>query len=64
MFLKRFKMGLTLFTLRMFEPTLISLELVTDINSIFRHIWDAIKQIWPDGHWPGEQRHPVFESRL
>ncbi|KAI5307737.1 hypothetical protein KEM55_007555 [Ascosphaera atra] len=27
------------------------------------NIWDAIKQVWPQGQWPRE--HPnVFESRL
>ncbi|KAL1955151.1 hypothetical protein VTO42DRAFT_8966 [Malbranchea cinnamomea] len=29
-----------------------------------KHIWEAIKHIWPHDHWPGEQRHPIFESRL
>lgn len=27
------------------------------------HIWDAIKQVWPHGHWPQEHRS-VYESRL
>ncbi|EEQ32363.1 putative endopeptidase La [Microsporum canis] len=40
-------------------------EVQDGLNIVYvTHIWDAIKQIWPDGHWPGEQRHPVFESRL
>lgn len=29
-----------------------------------QHIWDAVRRIWPQGHWPGAQRHPLFESRL
>ncbi|EEH22702.1 ATP-dependent protease La [Paracoccidioides brasiliensis Pb03] len=27
------------------------------------HIWEAIRHIWPQGHWPGEHT-PVFQSRL
>ncbi|KAK2746360.1 hypothetical protein FQN57_003242 [Myotisia sp. PD_48] len=29
-----------------------------------KHIWEAIKHVWPHGHWPGEPREPMFESRL
>ncbi|KAL2141886.1 hypothetical protein VTI28DRAFT_1819 [Corynascus sepedonium] len=29
------------------------------------HIWEAIRHVWPDSHWPGEQdHHPGVESRL
>ncbi|KAK2790433.1 hypothetical protein FQN53_009456 [Emmonsiellopsis sp. PD_33] len=28
-----------------------------------KHIWEAIRHIWPQGHWPGEHT-PIFESRL
>ncbi|KAI5288304.1 hypothetical protein KEM52_001220, partial [Ascosphaera acerosa] len=28
-----------------------------------QHIWDAIKQIWPHGHWPQDHR-ALYESRL
>ncbi|PGH14115.1 ATP-dependent protease La [Helicocarpus griseus UAMH5409] len=28
-----------------------------------KHIWEAIRHIWPQGHWPGEHT-PMFESRL
>ncbi|KAJ9132522.1 hypothetical protein NKR23_g11167 [Pleurostoma richardsiae] len=29
------------------------------------HIWEAIRQIWPDSHWPGEQQAlSGIESRL
>ncbi|KAL8861718.1 MAG: hypothetical protein Q9178_001919 [Gyalolechia marmorata] len=29
----------------------------------FGHIWEAIKFVWPEGHWPGEQ-YGGIESRL
>ena len=28
------------------------------------HIWEAMRQIWPDTHWPGEQHLAGIESRL
>ncbi|KXX77922.1 Lon protease 2, peroxisomal [Madurella mycetomatis] len=28
------------------------------------HIWEAIRHVWPDGHWPGEQEYPRVQSRL
>ncbi|KKZ67889.1 lon protease like 2, peroxisomal [[Emmonsia] crescens] len=28
-----------------------------------KHIWEAIRHIWPQAHWPGEHT-PLFESRL
>ncbi|KAG8527541.1 uncharacterized protein KY384_007693 [Bacidia gigantensis] len=27
-------------------------------------IWEAMRLIWPDAHWPGEQPIPAIESRL
>ena len=29
-----------------------------------RHIWEAIRMVWPHAHWPGQQHMQVFESRL
>ncbi|KAL9098620.1 MAG: hypothetical protein Q9163_005755 [Psora crenata] len=28
------------------------------------HIWDAMRHVWPDVHWPGEQHLASIESRL
>ena len=28
------------------------------------HIWEAMRHIWPDTHWPGEQHLTSMESRL
>ncbi|MCJ1275780.1 hypothetical protein MMC21_003583 [Puttea exsequens] len=28
------------------------------------HIWEAMRHIWPDVHWPGEQHLAAIESRL
>ncbi|KAK5660306.1 hypothetical protein OQA88_12846 [Cercophora sp. LCS_1] len=28
------------------------------------HIWDAIRHVWPEGHWPGEDEVPSVQSRL
>ena len=28
------------------------------------HIWEAIRLIWPDSQWPGEQHLAGIESRL
>ena len=28
------------------------------------HIWEAMRYIWPDAHWPGEQHLASIESRL
>jgi ATP-dependent Lon protease len=28
------------------------------------HIWEAMRQVWPDDHWPGEQQWDGLESRL
>ena len=28
------------------------------------HIWEAMRLIWPDAHWPGEQQLASIESRL
>ncbi|KAH8809064.1 ATP-dependent protease-like protein la [Xylogone sp. PMI_703] len=29
-----------------------------------RHIWEAMRHIWPDTHWPGEENFAGIESRL
>ncbi|KAL1844432.1 hypothetical protein VTK73DRAFT_2567 [Phialemonium thermophilum] len=29
------------------------------------HIWEALRLVWPEAHWPGEERYQqTFESRL
>ena len=28
------------------------------------HIWEAIRQVWPDAHWPGQHHMNFAESRL
>ena len=28
------------------------------------HIWEAMRHVWPDAHWPGEQHLAGIESRL
>ncbi|KAK3380109.1 Lon protease C-terminal proteolytic domain-containing protein [Lasiosphaeria ovina] len=28
------------------------------------HIWEAIRYVWPDGHWPNEHEYPGVQSRL
>ncbi|KAK3323511.1 Lon protease C-terminal proteolytic domain-containing protein [Cercophora scortea] len=28
------------------------------------HIWEALRHVWPDAHWPGEQEYPSVQSRL
>lgn len=28
------------------------------------HIWEAMRQVWPDNHWPGERHWDGLESRL
>jgi len=29
-----------------------------------QHIWEALRVVWPDVHWPGEGRWTGFDSRL
>lgn len=29
-----------------------------------KHIWEAIRQVWPDAHWPGQHHMNFVESRL
>ncbi|KAJ9662399.1 hypothetical protein H2201_006108 [Coniosporium apollinis] len=29
-----------------------------------QHIWEAMRHVWPDTHWPGERAWTGFESRL
>jgi len=33
-------------------------------DSMTRHIYDAMRYVWPDTHWPGEERFAVVESQL
>lgn len=28
------------------------------------HIWEAMRHVWPDAHWPGEEHGMGYESRL
>jgi len=29
-----------------------------------RHIWEAMRHVWPEAHWPGEENFAGIESRL
>ncbi|EDN92726.1 hypothetical protein SS1G_08589 [Sclerotinia sclerotiorum 1980 UF-70] len=29
-----------------------------------RHIWEAMRYVWPEAHWPGEENFAGIESRL
>ncbi|KAF2103415.1 ATP-dependent protease La [Rhizodiscina lignyota] len=29
-----------------------------------QHIWEAMRHVWPNAHWPGERHWTGFESRL
>ncbi|PQE32085.1 hypothetical protein CJF32_00001694 [Rutstroemia sp. NJR-2017a WRK4] len=29
-----------------------------------RHIWEAMRHVWPEAHWPGEENFAAIESRL
>ncbi|RAL14002.1 putative LON domain serine protease [Aspergillus homomorphus CBS 101889] len=29
-----------------------------------KHIWEAIRHVWPDAHWPGQHQANFIESRL
>jgi hypothetical protein len=29
-----------------------------------RHIWEAMRYVWPESHWPGEENLAGIESRL
>ncbi|KMP08780.1 ATP-dependent protease La 2 [Coccidioides immitis H538.4] len=43
----------------------VPMEVQSGLEIVYvKHIWEAIRHIWPHGHWPGEHRHPLFESRL
>ncbi|EEP80385.1 ATP-dependent protease La [Uncinocarpus reesii 1704] len=43
----------------------VPVEVQSELEIVYvKHIWEAIRHIWPHGHWPGEHRHPLFESRL
>ncbi|KAJ5893550.1 hypothetical protein N7495_005241 [Penicillium taxi] len=40
-------------------------EVHEGLNIIFvQHIWEALRQIWPDAHWPGQPQVNFVESRL
>ncbi len=34
------------------------------LTRIRRHIWEAIRHVWPEAHWPGEENFAGIESRL
>lgn len=38
-------------------------DLVQLLN-FHRHIWEALRQIWPDAQWPGQHQMNFVESRL
>ena len=44
-----------------YHPIFVSFKL---INRCFRHIWEAMRHVWPDARWPGEQHLAGIESRL
>lgn len=41
-----------------------SLGLVQVLTIIHRHIWEGLRQVWPDAQWPGQHQMNFVESRL
>ncbi|PKY03627.1 ATP-dependent protease La [Aspergillus campestris IBT 28561] len=40
-------------------------EVIDGLEIIYvKHIWEAIRQVWPDAHWPGQHHVNFVESRL
>jgi hypothetical protein len=39
-----------------------NLGLVQVLTIIYRHIWEGLRQVWPDAQWPGQ--HPLTSLRL
>ena len=45
-------------------PCSVQLVSIKLIAICVRHIWEAMRHVWPDAHWPGEQHLAAIESRL
>ncbi|KAL4802298.1 Lon protease C-terminal proteolytic domain-containing protein [Aspergillus unguis] len=40
-------------------------EVSKDLEIIYvKHIWEAMRHVWPDAHWPGQHHMDFVESRL
>ncbi|KAL4890194.1 Lon protease C-terminal proteolytic domain-containing protein [Aspergillus ambiguus] len=40
-------------------------EVSNDLEIIYvKHIWEGIRHVWPDAHWPGQHQMNFVESRL
>ncbi|KAL5341582.1 Lon protease-like protein 2, peroxisomal [Aspergillus crustosus] len=40
-------------------------EVKTGLEIIYvKHIWEALRHVWPDAHWPGQHHMEFVESRL
>ena len=40
-------------------------EVVQGLDILFvGHIWEAVRNVWPEAHWPGEDMRAGIESRL
>lgn len=37
---------------------------IANVSGLRSHIWEAIRHIWPDAHWPEDHELPGFQSRL
>lgn len=42
----------------------LNLGLLSPTDASNSHIWEALRYVWPDVHWPGEHELPGFHSRL
>ena len=54
-------------SLSLTSPTEVILSSSEDfkLTNIYpRNIWEAMKHVWPQSNWPGEQRFAAVESRL
>jgi ATP-dependent Lon protease len=35
------------------------------LTRLYSHVWEALGHVWPDAHWPGQEKYQQsFESRL
>lgn len=41
-----------------------NLDLVQLLTIVHRHIWEGLRQVWPDAQWPGQHQMSFVESRL
>jgi hypothetical protein len=41
-----------------------NIDLVQLLTIIPRHIWEGLRQVWPDAQWPGQHQMNFVESRL